>query len=109
VYEGGSIVAEKRNPTLDNELEIAWLNLKITGTKFLQAVDIQHRIAQFSLRDKKMNIAGLQLADLVVSPIGRFVLGKAIKEDFRVVESKFCTLADKQDYLGSGLIILPKK
>lgn len=33
------IVAEKRDPTLDRELDLAWLNLKIQGTRFLQASD----------------------------------------------------------------------
>ena len=33
------------------------------------------------LRDKKNNLMGLQLADLVGSPVGRHVLGKSRKED----------------------------
>ena len=31
---GGVIVAEKREPTLDRQLDVAWLNLKIKGTAF---------------------------------------------------------------------------
>jgi hypothetical protein len=107
--DGGYIVAEKRNPTLDNELELSWLNLKISGTQFLRAVSIKQRISQLVLRDKKLNLAGLQLADLVVSPIGRYVLGKPIKEDWQIVESKFRRHPQTRDYLGSGLIILPKE
>ena len=34
------------------------------------------------------NVAGLQLADLVVSPIGRHVIGKVDKEDWRIIEGK---------------------
>jgi hypothetical protein len=108
-FEGGQILAERRNPTLDNELEIAWLNLKVSGTKFLQAVDIKHRISQLTLRDKKLNLAGLQLADLVVSPIGRYVLGKPIKEDWRIVESKLRQDPIRHDYMSAGLVIVPKK
>jgi hypothetical protein len=37
VTEGGLIVAEKRDPTLDHELELAWLNLKVQGTRYLSA------------------------------------------------------------------------
>lgn len=107
--DGGYIIAEKRNPTLDNELELAWLNLKISGTQFLQAVSIKERISQLALRDKKLNLAGLQLADLVVSPIGRFVLGKPLKEDWKIVESKFRRHPHIGKYLGSGLMILPKE
>lgn len=78
--DSGLIVAEKRNPTLDHELNLAWLSLKIRGTRFQQAKDIEKRITDLVTRDKKKNIAGLQLADLVVSPIGRHVLGKPEKK-----------------------------
>jgi len=105
----GQIIAERRGPTLDNELELAWLNLKISGTQYLRASDIQKRISQLILRDKKANIAGLQLADLVVSPIGRYVIGKSPMDDWSIVESKFRRQPSQQDYIGSGLIILPKK
>jgi len=106
--DSGYIVAEKRNVVLDSELEQAWLDLKIRGTQNLQALDIKQRILELGLRDKKANIAGLQIADLVVSPIGRFVLGKPTKEDWQIVESKFRQDPITHRYLGSGLIILPK-
>ena len=41
---GGVIVAERRDPTLDRELDIAWLNLKVQGTRYLKARDIENRI-----------------------------------------------------------------
>jgi hypothetical protein len=65
---GGVIVAEKRDPNLDRELELAWLNLKIRGTRYMRARDIDHRVMGINLRAKHENLAGLQLADLVVSP-----------------------------------------
>ena len=40
----GVIVAEKRDPTLDRELDIAWLNLKVQGTRYIQAKDIESRV-----------------------------------------------------------------
>lgn len=104
---GGVIVAERRDATLDHELDIAWLNLKVQGTRFIKAKDIEKRIVGLNLRAKTANIAGLQLADLIVTPIGRKVLGKTIKEDYRVVEEKFRRSRDgKVD--GYGLIVLPK-
>lgn len=104
---GGLIVAERRDPTLDHELELAWLNLKIQGTRYLQAKQIERRILAMNLRDKKANLAGLQLADLVVTPIGRKVLGKTVKEDYRVVEQKFrCSGSGRVE--GYGLVVLPK-
>lgn len=107
--DAGQIIAERRSPMLDNELELAWLNLKISGTQYLVGSDIQKRIGQLTLRDKKANIAGLQLADLVISPIGRYVIGKQPMKDWLIIESKFRRQPGHSDYLGSGLIILPKK
>lgn len=107
VEDGGLIVAERRDPTLDHELELAWLNLKIQGTRYLQAKQIEGRILGLNLRDKNNNLAGLQLADLVVTPIGRKILGKTVKEDYRIVESKF-----RRSHMGKiegyGLVVLPK-
>lgn len=107
VSGGGVIVAERRDPTLDRELDIAWLNLKVQGTRFMQARDIENRILGLNLRAKAANIAGLQLADLIVTPIGRQVLGKPIKEDYRVVEEKF-RRSRMGKVEGYGLVVLPK-
>src|SRR5262249_7105748 len=107
VSGGGIIIAERRDPTLDHELDLAWLNLKIQGTRYIKAQQIEKRIISLNLRAKSENIAGLQLADLVVTPIGRYVLGKPIKEDFRIIKNKFrCNKSG--EIAGYGLIILPK-
>jgi hypothetical protein len=108
VSGGGIIVAERRGPTLDHQLELAWLNLKVQGTRFMQAKAIERRVLGLNLRDKSENIAALQLADLVVTPIGRYVLGKTIKEDFEIVKSKFRRNRDGE-YEGYGLVTLPQK
>ncbi len=108
IQGGGVVVAERRGTTLDHELDIAWLNLKIQGTRYMQAKQIEKRILALNLRSKSENIAGLQLADLVVTPIGRYVLGKQIKEDFKIIQEKF-RRGKTGDWNGYGLIILPKK
>ena len=107
VSGGGMIVAEKRNPTLDHQLEIDWLNLKIQGTRFMQANQIERRILGLNQRAKSECLAGLQLADLVVSPIGRHTLNKPDREDFKIVESKLRRNA-QGEYEGYGLIVLPR-
>ena len=107
VRNGGLIVAEKRGTTLDHELNLAWLALKIRGTRYIQAKDLEMRISGLVTREKKKNIAGLQLADLVVSPIGRHVLGKPEKEDFKIIKEKF--RKDRNgNHAGYGLAILPR-
>lgn len=104
---GGVIVAEKRGSTLDRQLELAWLNLKIQGTRYVPASDVDERIVGLNLRPKAANIAGLQLADLVASPIGRHVLDKPRQPDWTIVESKL-----RRDRAGRtagyGLVVLPR-
>lgn len=104
----GVIVAERREPTLDRALELAWLNLKIQGTSRLQAKVIEERIIALNLRSKRDNIAGLQLADLVVSPIGRHILGKPDREDWVIVEEKL-RRDPRGTVEGYGLVVLPKE
>lgn len=105
VEGGGEIVAEKRGPTLDRQLDLAWLNLKVQGTGFVQAATIDKRIVGLTSRPKHADIAGLQLADLVVSPIGRYVLGKKSHEDWTIIESKLRRY--QGTYVGAGLVVLP--
>jgi hypothetical protein len=104
---GGQILAEKRNPTLDRQLDLAWLNLKISGTGYMQAATIDKRIGSLPLKSKRANDAGLQLADLVVSPIGRYVLGKTPKEDWDIIQSKLRVY--RGTHVGAGLAILPRE
>lgn len=59
------------------------------------------------LSDKRENIVGLQLVDLVVSPFGRHILGKRDHEDFRIIEQKF-RRNWRGEYQGVGLVVLPK-
>lgn len=106
VAGGGIIYAEKRSPVLDRELDIAWLNLKVQGTRHVQANAIDERIVGLITRPKSENIAGLQLADLVVSPIGRYVLGKPTKEDWSIIEGKFRRRGG--NHVGPGLVVLPR-
>jgi hypothetical protein len=56
---------------------------------------------------KEDDIAGLQVADLVVTPIGRSLLGKSSLVDYGIIQSKFrCNW--RGEYDGTGLVVLPK-
>jgi hypothetical protein len=107
VAGGGEIVAERRGPTLDRQLEIAWEALRNRGTDYLPPVAIDYRITALHVRDKRSGLVGLELADLVVTPIGRYVMGKPVREDFQIVESKFRRL--RGTYRGAGLVVLPRE
>ncbi|MCC8369540.1 MAG: hypothetical protein LN573_05745 [Rickettsia endosymbiont of Oxypoda opaca] len=56
---------------------------------------------------RKKQYCWLQLADLIVSPIGRYILGKQIKEDSQIIRQKF-RKNSRGIYEGYGLIVLPK-
>lgn len=111
---GGTIVAEARNPTLNNALELAFLDLKIRGTTFISPTKVQKRIHNFAIRQKKDNIAGLQIADVVATPIGRHAIGKSTYSHychegdfFSVLKPKFRQSWDGK-IEGMGLVTLPK-
>jgi hypothetical protein len=111
---GGSVVAEARDTTLNNALELAFLDLKIRGTNYVSAARLQKRILNFAIRDKRENITGLQIADVCATPIGRRAIGRSTYPNYskdgdfyRTVEQKF-----RRDWRGNfegmGLVVLPK-
>ena len=107
VRNGGMIVAESRNPTLDQDLEYSWSSLRRRGSGYSGIEKIRDRISSLSLHSKRRNIAGLQLADLVVSPIGRHILGKSDKDDWQIIEQKL-RRGPHGEIADYGLVLLPK-
>ena len=105
----GIIIAESRGLELDKQLQMAWDHLKVVGTTYMKAKEIQKRLEpHLVIKSKKENIAGLQLADLVATPIGRKILNKPIKDDYRIIETKFRRSWQGQ-IDGYGLVVLPKQ
>ena len=103
---GGAIIAESRGRALDRELELVWESLRLEGTNYCKAETIRENIVDFQIKSKKENIAGLELADLVVSPIGRHVIGKPDRDDWRSIEPKILRGRDGEAE-GYGLAVLP--
>lgn len=101
----GLIYAERRRPDLDAELELAWDALTRNGSSRRSAESISSRFLELVLKDKKTMNAGLQLADLVVSPIGRMIADYPSRADWTVIEKKF--RRSEGDYFGTGLTVLP--
>ena len=108
VLDGGIIYAETRRPDLDHELNMAWEKIRRHGLPYARGNKIDTRIVDLSLKDKRLNIAGMQLADLVVSPIGRHLVNRPTHGNWEVVERKFRRRAGSDSYMGSGLVILPR-
>lgn len=101
------IIAESRGTLLDAEIELAWLNLRLQGTNHVQAKNISNKIQALNIRTKKHNDIGLQLADLVISPIARKAIGKKTNLDYHIVKSKLRKSIDNV-IDGYGIIDLPK-
>lgn len=51
--EKGIVVAESRGAQLDNQLNLAFLDLKISGTRFLRPSDVSENIQDFRIKKKK--------------------------------------------------------
>lgn len=106
--DAGFICAEKRGDDLDRALMEAWENLRTHGTQHCGPKRIDNRIIGLDLRDKKPNLAGLQLADLVVTPIGRGHLNlpaRPFEVKWSVVQSKLRRVGGS--YVGKGLVVRP--
>lgn len=100
------IVAESRGDVLDARLRKAWERIRAEGTSYVRAKEIRERIeSELHFHVKSDNICGLQMADLVASPIGRRVLGRSSREDWEIVRQKL--RAPGGTYMGYGLKILP--
>jgi hypothetical protein len=107
--DSGFICAERRNPGLDFGLLEVWEELRRAGTEHISAAEIDAKILELDLKDKRPNLSGMQLADLVITPIERHVAGKLAKPNevrWEVVERKLRKV--NGEYLGPGLIIRPR-
>ena len=107
ISKKGKIIAEARDTTLNSQLELAWLNVKISGTHYLQAADINNRIENLVLKTKHDKIAGLEIADAIVTPIARRILGRTSRVDLNIIKSKM-RKNNIGEITGYGLVTLPK-
>ena len=64
-----SIVVERRGKKEDNKLLNYYNGLRNRGTKWVTSERLRLRIREFEFNNKKDNIIGLQIADLIAYPI----------------------------------------
>lgn len=84
-----SIVIEKRGRKEDKQLDDHFQRLLGKGTGKLTAEEIAEHHPTFTFKNKKENINGLQLADLVAYPIARYVIEpNRANPSFEVLEPK---------------------
>ena len=83
------IIIEKRGKKEDKKLEEHFQRLIARGTGFVSAERLQEVQLKIAFKDKKENINGLQLADLIAYPIARYVIEpKRANPAFDKLESK---------------------
>lgn len=89
---GNKIFPEKRGYPLDNMLELQILKYKTSWTAFHRGAEVSKWVEEFVMKDKKANLAGQQMIDLLVTPIGRHILGKPYREgneiDYNIIKTK---------------------
>lgn len=102
----GRIIAEARRPREDRAVLREWRRIVDEGTRSYSGEIIQSRIESLSIQAKSNLNPGLELADLVVSPIGRHVIRKPDSLEWDVVRSKLLR-GPNGEIEGHGLIHLP--
>jgi hypothetical protein len=84
-----SIVIERRGQKEDKQLDDHFQRLCARGTGKLTAEQLHDVSPTFTFRNKKENINGIQLADLVAYPIARYVIDPdRANPAFDILESK---------------------
>ena len=84
-----SIVIEKRGKKEDKQLDDHFQRIVGKGTGKLTAEEVNKSNPTFTFKNKRENINGLQLADLVAYPIARYVIEpNRANPAFDVLESK---------------------
>lgn len=109
--ERGQIIAESRNSVLDNQLEIAYLANRVEGTSKVQPAELKLKLEQsIQFKRKTDNTTGIQIADLVATPIARHFLGKPERPGQQIsYESVFAKVRNVNGrWKNVGITVLPK-
>jgi len=97
---------ESRETHNDQKLAEEYEKFRSTNHELFSSTEIQTKFLDLSFNQKTQNIAGMQIADLVAYPIGRWVLDKS-KENkpFGIIQKKFHQKNGK--IINYGLKIFP--
>ncbi len=99
-----SIIIEKRGKKEDKQLETHFQKIIGVGTGLLSAKQLNQFNISFTFKDKKDNINGLQLADLVAYPIAKYIIEpNRANPAFDVLEGKIY----KNNDIVEGLRLYP--
>ena len=99
-----NIVIEKRGKKEDRQLHEHFQRLLARGTGFVSAERLKNYNIDIEFKDKRDNINGLQLSDLIAYPLARYVIDpKRANPAFDIFENKFYSRYGKR----YGLKIFP--
>jgi len=94
------VIIESRGNRLDKSLKNCFNKIMLNGSDYLTFDKFHRYKMELFFRSKRQNINGLQVSDLVASPISRCVLNGYENEHYQVCKSKI------HKY---GLYVLPQK
>ena len=98
------IIIEKHGKKEDRKLEEHFQRLLARGTGYVSAARLKEVDTSITFRDKRENINGLQLADLIAYPTARYVIDpKRANPAFEIFEKHFYRRGTKR----YGLKIFP--
>ena len=103
--ETGKIVIESRTTADNNRLYLAYSKIMLEGSAFMEAQEFQKRIEKLEFVDKKQNIIGTQLADMLAYPIATSILPNRDKRAFEIIKPKFRAKSGKIE--GFGYKVFP--
>jgi hypothetical protein len=83
------IILEKRGQKEDQKLDTHISEIIVNGTQKNPASSLKNIRINFEFKDKKDNINGLQIADLIAYPIAKYILNQSIKNPaFDIISKK---------------------
>jgi hypothetical protein len=98
------IIIERRGAKEDKKLQEHFQKISSRGTGYIKAGKLSEYNLTISFKNKKENINGLQLADLIAYPIARYILEpERINPAFEVFKDKLYKKSEKR----YGLKIFP--
>ncbi len=99
---------ESRETHNDQKLSEIYEHFRSNSHRLFDKNEIQLKLADLSFNQKTQNIAGMQIADLVAYPIGKWVLDSTRENKaFTIIEKKLHRKPRTNIYLNYGLKVFP--
>lgn len=99
---------ESRETHNDRKLAEIYENFRKKDQAFFKAIETQAKFIDLSFNQKTQNVVGIQIADLVAYPIGRWVIdNQKENKSFEIVQPKIHKNPRSLAFLNYGLKVFP--